>query len=77
MTVTVSEFKAKCTAYIRQVHEQGEPIEVTRNGTVVAVVSAPPLVADSNPAWGLMRGSVTYIADDFDEPAPEDWEAMS
>jgi len=77
MTVTVTEFKAKCTAYLRQVQEQRVPIEVTRNGTVVAIVSAPPLSAGRNPAWGALRGSVTYIAEDFDKPAPDDWEAMS
>ena len=76
MKVAVSEFKAKCSQYFRDIGQTREAIEVTRKGTVIAIVSPPPPVADVNPAWGSLRGTLTHIAEDFDEPMGDDeWDA--
>jgi prevent-host-death family protein len=76
MKVNVTEFKARCTNYLRRLGQMGEPLEVTNRGRVVAVITAPAVKADDNPAWGALAGSLIYMADDFDEPLGEgDWEA--
>jgi len=76
MKVCVTEFKAKCTRYLRELADAKQPIEVTNRGKVVAVVCPPPSEPAINPAWGALKGSVLEIAEDFDEPlGDEDWDA--
>lgn len=76
MQVAVSLFKAKCTEILRELPKKREPIEITSNGKLIAIVTAPPLDAKINPAWGALRGAVTHIAEDFDEPLGDsEWEA--
>jgi prevent-host-death family protein len=36
MTVTVTEFKAKCLNLIDQVHKYGQPVIITKHGKVIA-----------------------------------------
>jgi antitoxin (DNA-binding transcriptional repressor) of toxin-antitoxin stability system len=75
MKVNVTNFKAKCTQYIRDLGTKRENIEITRNGKVVAVVSAPPEESRFNSAWGCLSGTITDIASDFDEPLGDnDWD---
>ena len=78
MKMSVSEFKAKCTQVVREVATHPYTVEITNRGRVVAVVSPPPLEEQENPGvfWGSLKGSVSYMAPDFDEPlGEEDWEA--
>ena len=76
MQVAISEFKAKCTEYVRKLPELDQPIEVTNRGKVVAVVSYPKQEKQKNPIFGLLKDTVTYIADDFDAPLGDsEWEA--
>ena len=78
MKVSVSEFRAKCTQYVREVAACPYTVEITNRGKVVAVVSPPPAEtrADTAQFWGSLKGSVTYIAPDFDEPIGDgEWEA--
>jgi len=59
MTISVTEFKAKCLHLIRQVEAQGTPIDIVRRGRVVArLTSAVPL--DGGPRskpWERLRGT--------------------
>ncbi|MGH8467747.1 MAG: type II toxin-antitoxin system Phd/YefM family antitoxin [Gammaproteobacteria bacterium] len=58
MTITITEFKAKCLHLIRQVEAQGEPIDIARRGRVVArLVSAAPGGAPRDKPWQRLRGS--------------------
>jgi prevent-host-death family protein len=68
MTVSVTEFKAKCLNLIDQVHKDGEPVIITKHGKVVA-----KLVAE-NPSRPIeevrlkLAGSVKSYRNPF-EPA--------
>ncbi len=73
MTVTATEFKAKCLALIDRAHRRGETIVITKRGRVVA-----KLVGDRDAGihpWKALRGTVTWHGDPL-APAvdPEDIE---
>lgn len=77
MRMSVTEFKARCTQVVREVATQPYTVEITNRGRIVAVVS-PPVAVPAKPEafWGSLKGSVLYIAPDFDEPLGEtEWEA--
>jgi prevent-host-death family protein len=77
MRMSVTEFKARCTQVVREVATQPYTVEITNRGKVVAVVS-PPIAKPADPGsfWGSLRGSVVYMAPDFDKPMGDgDWEA--
>jgi len=69
-TVTVDEAQAKLRELIGKL-APGEEVVITENQKPVAKLvgerSAPP----SRPAPGLGKGSVLYMAPDFDEPVEE------
>ena len=76
MKVNVSQFKAKCTQYIRDVSDKKESIEITKNGKLVAIVTPPPEKSAYNPTWGCLKNTIVHINDDFDDPLEEsEWEA--
>ena len=77
MKVAVSEFKSKCTQYFKEISQTREAIEITKAGVVIAIVTPPPPAETAiNPAWGSLRGTVTQMAADFDEPMGDnDWAA--
>jgi prevent-host-death family protein len=78
-TVSIKEAKDRLTALARRV-EQGETITITRNGK--PIVDLVPhrrkrgldfkALAAFKRKHGI-RSLVTYIADDFDDPLPEDF----
>jgi len=76
MKVAVSEFKAKCTQFLRAVEEGKERVEVTRRGKVIAIVSSstegkqdPKLFLD------CLHGNLSF-SPDWDEPLGDnDWDA--
>jgi len=77
MKISVSEFKAKCTQMIRQVAEDGDPLEIMNRGRVVARVQQateePP--PDPKTFFGSLKGTVSFQPG-WDEPLGEaDWEA--
>jgi len=74
--VTISDFKAHCTEYIRELENTDEIIEITRHGKVIAIVTTPP-TPQENTLLGAGKGTAV-ITDSYDphEPAfnPDDWE---
>ena len=74
ITMTATEFKAKCLKLLDQAHETGERIQVTKHGKVVAEV-APPDPAEhrrfSPP--GFAKGLFT-INGDIMAPLDVEWE---
>ncbi|MCX7015802.1 MAG: type II toxin-antitoxin system prevent-host-death family antitoxin [Candidatus Sumerlaeota bacterium] len=78
MKISVSEFKSKCTQIVRDVAARSQTVEITNRGKVVAIVTSPPVEGQADPRrfWGSLKGSVAYLAPDFDEPlGDEEWEA--
>lgn len=70
-SVGVSEFKAKCTKFLADVVEKGEPVVITRRGRRVAEVRR---LVDESPGREDLRGSVSYHGSVLD-PIGERWEA--
>jgi prevent-host-death family protein len=79
VTITASEFKAKCLALMDEVLRTGEAILITKNGKPVAQLAPPPTAAAPRKSpIGLHKGLVRPIGDvDLDEPVidPAAWTA--
>jgi prevent-host-death family protein len=78
-TVSIKEAKNRLPEVVR-LAEGGEPVTITRNGKPVAdVVPHKPkggLDLEAGEAFLRSRGVslvFTYVADDFDDPLPEDF----
>ncbi len=50
--MTASEFKVKCLKILDQVHQTGEPLEISKRGNVIAVLTPFPT---STPACTAAR----------------------
>ena len=77
MKISVSEFKTKCTKFIRDVENLDQTIEITKRGKIVAIVTSPALPQKNDPQEFLScrHGTVT-CAPDWDSPlGDDDWEA--
>ncbi len=78
-TVSIRDAKNRLTELAREV-EDGETIVVTRNGRpvldLVPHAKRGGIDLEAGRAWLKARGidkPVPYIADDFDDPLPEDF----
>jgi prevent-host-death family protein len=77
MQVSVSEFKTKCTEFIRDVSNHNQTIEITKRGKIVAILtlSASAKKIDPHKFLDCLHGTVTYTPE-WDQPLGEDdWEA--
>jgi prevent-host-death family protein len=63
MTVTATEFKAKCLAIIDRVQATGETVIITKRGRVVAKLVSES--AENARPWLELRGSVKWHGDPF------------
>jgi prevent-host-death family protein len=59
MTITASEFKAKCLRLMEHVRKSGESITITKRG--VGVARLAPLPAKQKP-WERLRGTGVLLA---------------
>jgi len=76
MKVAVSDFKAKCTQFLRTVEDGKDRVEVTRRGKVIAIV-CPSESGKQDPGLflGCLQGNISF-SPDWDEPLGEsDWDA--
>jgi prevent-host-death family protein len=62
-TIAAAEFKAKCLALIDRVHEEGEPITITKRGRTVARLV--PAGHDDERPWLRVRGTLQKYDDPF------------
>jgi len=72
--VNATEFKAKCSAFLDQVEQNGEPITILRRGRPVAIVSPAKKAAWKSPkdSWaGKME-----IVGDIVNADPDLWEIL-
>ena len=74
-TVVISEFKAKCIAFLREAQQTGESILVTRRGQPIARVEPVREVRSERPL-GVFRGRMTVRGDIVQADASGDWEAL-
>jgi antitoxin (DNA-binding transcriptional repressor) of toxin-antitoxin stability system len=75
MRIPVTQFKARCTALLRDLSAGSDPIEVTRKGKVVAIVTPPEPPLTRNPVVGCLKGTVTYLPGWDESLGEEVWEA--
>ena len=68
MQMTATEFKAKCLKVLDQVHQTGEPLEISKRGNVIAVLIPPP----RNQPWKALRGKGRISGDPFAPVLGED-----
>lgn len=68
-TMAAAEFKAKCLALIDRVHNEGEPITITKRGRTVARLV--PAGHDDERPWLRVRGTLRKYDDPF-APAVEE-----
>jgi prevent-host-death family protein len=68
-TMAAAEFKAKCLALIDRVHNDGEPITITKRGRTVARLV--PAGHDDERPWLRVRGTLRKYDDPF-APAVEE-----
>ena len=73
--VVVSEFKAKCIAFLREAQESGESILITRRGKPIARVDPVREVRSERPL-GVFRGRMKVRGDIVHADTSEDWEAL-
>lgn len=57
--ITATEFKAKCLQILDQVNQNGEALEITKHGRVVAILTAP----SREQPWKVLRGRGRILAD--------------
>ncbi|HXI14262.1 MAG TPA: type II toxin-antitoxin system prevent-host-death family antitoxin [Thermoanaerobaculia bacterium] len=63
MTISVTEFKARCLEIIRAVEREGKVVEIARRGEVVArLLPASPTEAGRAKPWERLRGSGALLA---------------
>lgn len=68
MQMTATEFKAKCLKVLDQVHQTGEPLEISKRGKVIAVLVPPP----RKQPWKALRGKGCMSGDPFSPALGED-----
>jgi len=75
-TYSLSEFKAKCPAILRDVQMKRQEVLVTLRGTPIAKVS--PVVTEELDPLSSLRGTLLGCDDDIVTfSAEDDWEALT
>ena len=76
MTISATEFKAKCLELLDRVYETGERIQVTKWGKVVAELGPVAGSRVESAKAGFAREEIAIYGDEI-EPVGGDWEALS
>lgn len=72
--VSKSRFKARALAYLRKVHETGQPLVILDRGR--PVVKVIPYRSEAEDILRILRGSVQRYDDPTKPVATEDWETL-
>ncbi len=74
-TVSATEFKAKCLAYLDEIEQHGQPITITRRGHPVAVLGRARRAAWKSPrnSWA---GKVRIVGDIVNYDMSGLWEVV-
>lgn len=74
--VNISEFKATCLRLLEQVRQTGEPIEILKNGELLAVVH-PAASNTRKAAFGALKHTLHGSLGDVISPvADSEWEVL-
>jgi antitoxin (DNA-binding transcriptional repressor) of toxin-antitoxin stability system len=73
----IEEIQKNLPKFLEEIGDSHEEIMITRDGVAIAMIlpfkGAKPEVTAAHP----LQGKPIWIADDFDAPQPELWEALS
>jgi prevent-host-death family protein len=61
--IAISEFKAKCTAFVERVAKTRQPIRITRHGKAMADIVPSTHAVDPKALMGSMRNSIKILGD--------------
>jgi antitoxin (DNA-binding transcriptional repressor) of toxin-antitoxin stability system len=75
-TITLQEAQASLTDLIHRMPPGGEVLITENDLTVAKLVAPPPLPTRKPPQLGLGKGTVLYMAPDFDAPLEDFAEYM-
>jgi len=75
-TVSATEFKAKCLAYLDEIEQHGGPITITRRGRPVAVLGRAKRIAWKSPRNSL-AGKVRIVGDIVNLDTSNLWECVN
>jgi len=75
-TVSATEFKAKCLAYLDEIEQHGGPITITRRGRPVAVLGRAKRAAWKSPR-NRWAGKVEIVGDIVNLDTSGLWECVS
>jgi len=75
-SLSVSSARSKLPSLLDDVFIKHETIIISRKGKPVAQLSPIPSDTQDEAARFPLRGVAITIAENFDEPAPELWEAL-
>jgi prevent-host-death family protein len=70
MTVTATEFKARCLSLMERVRKTGKSILITKRGRVIAQLTPPP--PGKTKPWLRLRGSIASMGDVLSPVVRED-----
>ena len=73
--VNATEFKAKCSAFLDQVEQNGEPITILRRGRPVAVVGPAKKTARKSPK-DMWAGKIEIVGDIVNLNTSDLWECV-
>jgi antitoxin (DNA-binding transcriptional repressor) of toxin-antitoxin stability system len=63
MTISVTEFKARCLEILRELERSGQAVEIERRGRVVArVIPVAGELSAETPPWRRLRGTGRLLA---------------
>jgi prevent-host-death family protein len=74
-TVSATEFKAKCLAYLDEIEQHGGPITITRRGIPVAVLGRAKRSAWKSPR-NCWAGKVRIVGDIVNVDMSSLWEVV-
>jgi prevent-host-death family protein len=76
LTVSATEFKAKCLAYLDEIEQHGGPITITRRGRPVAVLGRAKRSAWKSPR-NRWAGKVEIVGDIVKLDTSNLWECVT
>lgn len=75
MSISATEFKAKCLSLLDRVFSTGETIQITKRGKVVAELGPPEKHTEAPAKPGFAKGRLK-ITGDILSPLEEPWDAL-
>ncbi len=63
MTINVTDFKARCLEFLRELEETGIPITLTRRNMAIAVIYPSESITTPVKPWQRLLGTGTLLAE--------------